>query len=129
MPGTILAAIGFAGFVLVLFIPETLGRGLPTSVQQIVSYPLSLTKEEKASLKSKRNALHLFARNKPSKKNVNKGIYLIINSIATAENSRLSRKQEVGNGQVDDGIEQSNGEVGNTEKNSDLEANTETTYI
>ena len=42
------------GGILVFFVPETLGRGLPISAAEIESYPLDLTKEEKIDLKEQR---------------------------------------------------------------------------
>ena len=47
LPSYLFGMISLACVFLTRFLPETLGRGLLTSIEQVVGYPLNLTKEER----------------------------------------------------------------------------------
>ena len=51
-PGTIFGICALISGLLTLFLPETLGRDLPTSVEEVSSWPITISKEERSVLEA-----------------------------------------------------------------------------
>ena len=52
LPGTVFGAVSIIGGFCAFFLPETVGRNLPLTVEEIASWTRTLTKEEKAEFKN-----------------------------------------------------------------------------
>lgn len=96
LPSLIFAVLSIVGGIVTFMLPETVGRNLPTTVEEVASWPLTLTEEEKIAFKNekifnkKHSRLHIVDDGKTNENEIGKKPTNITNISQTIPNNQFA---------------------------------------